>query len=80
MTSVSLLSVDDHYEEPLLASCENLPVVSLIQQIQWQSKQWLEASNVIYLFSLVQFSLFISLNIIHMIVDSSIARNIRKER
>jgi len=53
MTSVSLLPVDDHYEEPLLASCENLPVVSPIQQIQWQSKQWLEASNVIYLFSLV---------------------------
>lgn len=32
---------------------KNLSVVSLIQQIQWQSKQWLEAHNVIYLFFIV---------------------------
>jgi len=32
---------------------KNLLVVSLIQQIQWHSKQWLEASNVIYLFFIV---------------------------
>lgn len=53
MTSVSYCQLVTTVKNRYWLVVKNLPVVSLIQQIQWQSKQWLEAHNVIYLFFIV---------------------------